>query len=273
MPNPPKNNAPDKALVKRLREHAMRADSPIAEEAANAIERLSQPQHGGLVEAALREAIEWDGHDSEGIPAVWLDQALVALSSNSPVVGEDAVELERAGQLASWREAKRRMLDVTLPLVRPIPIDTADRYFITKGGAYYRPNAEGYTRDTAEAGRFTLEEAISHSHPNGPNGPRDGIDYVPAPKATDTADRREAIDRLGRLAGRIVANGEARISRLGACHELDAIASLIAVPDGMVLVPREPTEAMIDAGSTCDPEDGCYPVWSAMIAARPGAYS
>ena len=53
-------------------------------------------------------------------------------------------------------------------------------YVICKGGAYYRPNAEGYTRDRAVAGLFTLAEAIAHSHPNGPDGPRDGITYEPA---------------------------------------------------------------------------------------------
>jgi len=50
-------------------------------------------------------------------------------------------------------------------------------YVIRKAGAYYRPNAQGYTTSEAEAGRFTLEEAIAHSHPNGPDGPRDEITY------------------------------------------------------------------------------------------------
>jgi hypothetical protein len=56
-----------------------------------------------------------------------------------------------------------------------------EEFLICKGGAYYRPNAEGYTRNIAEAGRYTLAEAISHSHPNGPDGPRDGITYEAAP--------------------------------------------------------------------------------------------
>jgi hypothetical protein len=53
-------------------------------------------------------------------------------------------------------------------------------YLIRKNGMYYRPNAQGYTSSVAEAGRYTLEEAIRHSHPNGPDGPRDGISYEPA---------------------------------------------------------------------------------------------
>ena len=53
-----------------------------------------------------------------------------------------------------------------------------DRYLIRKRGAFYRPNAEGYTMNRAEAGRYTLAQAIWHSHPTGPDGPRDGIDYM-----------------------------------------------------------------------------------------------
>lgn len=57
------------------------------------------------------------------------------------------------------------------------------KYLIRKRGAYYRPNAQGYTTDVRDAGRYSLADAIRHSHPNGPNGPRDGIDYILAPSA------------------------------------------------------------------------------------------
>lgn len=43
------------------------------------------------------------------------------------------------------------------------------------GRGWYRPNAQGYTSDTSQAGRFSHKDAMKHSHPNGPNGPRDGI--------------------------------------------------------------------------------------------------
>ena len=74
------------------------------------------------------------------------------------------------------------------------------KYLICKGGAYYRPNAQGYTRNRAEAGRYTLEEAISHSHPNGPDGPRDGITYeldtaTPSP-GFGGGDLREALSGI-----------------------------------------------------------------------------
>lgn len=65
-----------------------------------------------------------------------------------------------------------------------------DEYLICKYGMYYRPNAQGYTGNVAEAGRYTLDEAIRHSHPNGPDGPRDGITYKlapPVPTLTEAA--------------------------------------------------------------------------------------
>lgn len=52
------------------------------------------------------------------------------------------------------------------------------RYLIRKGGYFYRPNAQGYTVSKAEAGRYTLEEAINLTHPNGPDGPRDELSYM-----------------------------------------------------------------------------------------------
>jgi len=50
-------------------------------------------------------------------------------------------------------------------------------YFIRKKGLYYGPDNRGYTDRPILAGLFTLEDAISASHPNGPDGPRDGIRY------------------------------------------------------------------------------------------------
>lgn len=261
MPNnPPKNDTPDKVLVEALRPFARAAKWWSAFSDQQRITPLHD--HGDCLEV---------GH---------LRQAEAALASNSPVVGEDDDELERAEQLASWREAKRRVRDATLPLIRPIPTDTADRYFITKGGAYYRPNAQGYTRDTAEAGRFTLEEAISRSHPNGPDGPRDGIRYELAPKATNTADRREAVAReiIARVVDRCrklddYANRRAWEKILS--EEIQA--SLIAgpLPEGFVAVPVEPTEAMLtEAVDNVGPigccnhtPDTARETWSAMLAA------
>lgn len=44
-----------------------------------------------------------------------------------------------------------------------------------RGRGWYRPDAKGYTPHPWEAGRYSHEEAMSRSHPNGPDGPRDGM--------------------------------------------------------------------------------------------------
>ena len=40
---------------------------------------------------------------------------------------------------------------------------------------WYRPDAAGYTYDPSQAGRYSYADALAHSHPNGINGPRDGM--------------------------------------------------------------------------------------------------
>lgn len=63
--------------------------------------------------------------------------------------------------------------------------DDGKEYVIRKGGYFYRPNAEGYTSNANDAGRFSLKQAILHSSPNGPDGPRDGITYELATRTPD----------------------------------------------------------------------------------------
>lgn len=48
-------------------------------------------------------------------------------------------------------------------------------YLIRKGAYWYRPHCSGYTDSAISAGRYTLEEAELYSHPNGKDGPRDGM--------------------------------------------------------------------------------------------------
>lgn len=52
------------------------------------------------------------------------------------------------------------------------------RFLIRKGGAYYRPNCQGYTLSAIMAGRYTMEDAEKITHPNGPDGPRDGMSFI-----------------------------------------------------------------------------------------------
>jgi hypothetical protein len=52
-----------------------------------------------------------------------------------------------------------------------------DGWLILKAGrGWYRPDAQGYTSDPLEAGRYTYDKAMDYSHPNGLEGPRDGIE-------------------------------------------------------------------------------------------------
>jgi len=74
-----------------------------------------------------------------------------------------------------------------------------DGYLIRKGAYWYRPNAEGYTTNPAEAGRYSLVEADLYTHPNGKNGQRVGLSFVheadvpgAVPRAADEAEALRA---------------------------------------------------------------------------------
>jgi hypothetical protein len=71
----------------------------------------------------------------------------------------------------------------------PELLPVTDRYLINKRGLWYRPNSQGYTSNPAEAGRYTLEEAKSYTHPNGLDEPRDGMFYAHESEVTVPATR------------------------------------------------------------------------------------
>jgi len=52
------------------------------------------------------------------------------------------------------------------------------KYLIRKQGCYYRPNERGYTTSAIQAGRYTRDEAEKITHPNGKDGPRDGMSVI-----------------------------------------------------------------------------------------------
>jgi hypothetical protein len=54
----------------------------------------------------------------------------------------------------------------------------APKYLIRKHGSWYRPNERGYTTTAILAGRYTLAQAEKITHPNGPDGPRDGMTFA-----------------------------------------------------------------------------------------------
>lgn len=144
------------------------------------------------------------------------------------------------------------------------PEDDGAMYLIRKAGrGYYRPNAEGYTLHKDEAGRYTLAEAISCSHPNGPDGPRDGIDYIPAPPTpldftralellcdgTEVVITAAGMDRFfwstkdGTRRGCIIANGRAWDNPTGpqiVRNRVEAYSYLEGVPQALALTPAAP---------------------------------
>jgi len=138
-------------------------------------------------------------------PTGWTDAGHDWLAQGAPVSALKGSELPQyPGSLESLGKAARRAMatadaDQVADAVNPklhwrgIPLSDADalvlgidtaiadgpeaRYLVRKGGIFYRPDARGYTSDRARAGRFSLVEAVKHSHPNGMNGPRDGMSY------------------------------------------------------------------------------------------------
>lgn len=82
-----------------------------------------------------------------------------------------------------FREQRRAVFQERREMANQDGVPVTGQYLIRKDGYYYRPNCQGYTTDVNEAGRYSLEDAIRYTHPNGKNGPRDGLSYVPEPAA------------------------------------------------------------------------------------------
>jgi hypothetical protein len=71
----------------------------------------------------------------------------------------------------------------------------SESYLIHKAGrGWYRPGQQGYTINIAEAGHYSLEGAMLHTYPNGPDGPRDGLSFDRAPITPPAADLVERND-------------------------------------------------------------------------------
>jgi hypothetical protein len=146
-------------------------------------------------------------------------------------------------------------------------------YLIRKSGYFYRPNAQGYTTSKAEAGRYTLAEAWSHSHPNGPTGPRDGMDYIladePVAPKCPACDGTKVVSQGGHDTGCNACYVDARAvpapslstdvqSAATGFHEHD-ISLKVAMPGEVegakyALLPIEPTEDLLNAIACCGPD-------------------
>ena len=82
------------------------------------------------------------------------------------------------------------------------------------GRGWYRPDAKGYTMNASEAGRYSHKDALAYSHPNGLDGPRDGLtikhesELPPTPEniaiqQAFAAGIEAAVDRLKKLSGKL----------------------------------------------------------------------
>lgn len=69
-------------------------------------------------------------------------------------------------------------------------------FLIFKAGrGWYRPDSQGYTPFKFDAGRYTEQDAISITHPNGEDGPRDGMYYRHESQVRDgPSDRIEELE-------------------------------------------------------------------------------
>lgn len=72
-------------------------------------------------------------------------------------------------------------------------------YLIRKGGYFYRPNSQGYTSSPLEAGIYTLDQAIRETHPNGPDGDRDGLTYHHRSDFPEIVDATNMANRITAL--------------------------------------------------------------------------
>ena len=104
---------------------------------------------------------------------------LVALSAKLRSQDPIPSRSEIAAEINSIREALDRR--------EAVPVDLSHGWLIHKAGrGWYRPNAKGYTGCIAEAGRYSHEDALDYSHPNGWDGPRDNITIKHESEATTT---------------------------------------------------------------------------------------
>lgn len=110
--------------------------------------------------------------------------------------------------------------------------DLVKREFLIfkSGRGWYRENSQGYAFFKFDAGRFTEQEAISITHPNGLTGPRDGMYYRHESDVRDyPSDRIEALE--AQLA-KLVSDAQTQLDAVEAYFhkqtDANAEASLIA---------------------------------------------
>ena len=85
---------------------------------------------------------------------------------------------------------RHRLAHQTPPATQPSATVGADRFVIRRNGAFFRPNAEGYTNHVIAAGFYTREEADRYADV-------EGVTIEPLSRYRDDAERTKAeCDRL-----------------------------------------------------------------------------
>lgn len=104
---------------------------------------------------------------------------LVAHTNRNYAAIQAATQTLRRQCRINWEYQEGRLVFFpTFALTEEVKDKPQEGYLICKYGMFYRPNCQGYTSVLAEAGRYSLKDAINYSHPNGPTGPRDGMTYI-----------------------------------------------------------------------------------------------
>lgn len=128
----------------------------------------------------------------------------------------------------------------------------APSYLIVKRGYYYRPNEQGYTSSAIQAGRYTLTEAEKITHPNGVDGPRDGMTFIHEDEVNDEDWKAYATlraqlaaqpDDVAELPPSIVVRDAVRTEGHIAIRNLDQGDNDL----GICIVPREHIDGLIAA--------------------------
>ena len=121
------------------------------------------------------------------------------------------------------------MTDLTREQIEALLDGTTPRFLIRKHGGYYKPNCQGYTSSAILAGRYTEEDAVNNTHPNGPDGPRDGMTYVSEDAVTDEDFAAYAIMRQQRddLARQLLATMDALAESARADQAEAAMAAVV----------------------------------------------
>lgn len=128
------------------------------------------------------------------------------------------------------------------------------KYLIRKNGYWYRPNASGYTNSAIQAGRYTLDEAERYTHPNGKDGPRDGMDYVheDAVADPDWVAYRTALARIASLEAQLAAREP---TEAGDERYQQAIADVVAWLRECELssaIPSDPADIIADLATAIE---------------------